>query len=94
VPRPGVTFAMIGGADAAKSGISGLSYALRMPDLYRQWGISPPRGGLLYGPPGNGKTLLAKALATLSDALFYHLRSSTICGWRRSPRKWGPPPRR
>jgi ATP-dependent 26S proteasome regulatory subunit len=78
VPRPGVTFAMIGGADAAKSGISGLSYALRMPDLYRQWGISPPRGGLLYGPPGNGKTLLAKALATLSEALFYHLRLATL----------------
>jgi ATP-dependent 26S proteasome regulatory subunit len=78
VPRPGVTFAMIGGADAAKSAISGLSYALRMPDLYRHWGISPPRGGLLYGPPGNGKTLLAKALATLSDALFYHLRLATL----------------
>lgn len=78
VPRPGVTFAMIGGAGAAKSAISGLSYALRMPDLYRRWGISPPRGGLLYGPPGNGKTLLAKALATLSDALFYHLRLATL----------------
>ena len=78
VPRPGVTFGMIGGADAAKSAISGLSYALRMPDLYRQWGISPPRGGLLYGPPGNGKTLLAKALATLSDALFYHLSLATL----------------
>ncbi|MGH7357563.1 MAG: AAA family ATPase [Candidatus Rokuibacteriota bacterium] len=78
VPRPGVTFAMIGGADAAKSAISGLSYALRMPDLYRRWGISPPRGGLLYGPPGNGKTLLAKALATLSDALFYQIRLATL----------------
>jgi transitional endoplasmic reticulum ATPase len=78
IPRPGVTFAMIGGAEVAKAAISGLSYALRMPDLYRRWGISPPRGGLLYGPPGNGKTLLAKALATLSDALFYHLRLATL----------------
>lgn len=78
VPRPGVSFAMIGGAHEAKRAISGLSHALRMPELYRTWGITPPRGGLLYGPPGNGKTLLAKALATLSDALFYHLRLATL----------------
>jgi ATP-dependent 26S proteasome regulatory subunit len=88
IPRPGVTFAMIGGAEAAKAAISGLSYALRMPELYRRWGIHPPRGGLLYGPPGNGKTLLAKALATLSDALFYHLRLATLTprSARRRPR--------
>ena len=69
---------MIGGAEPAKAAISGLSHALRMPDLYRRWGIAPPRGGLLYGPPGNGKTLLAKALATLSEALFYHFRLATL----------------
>lgn len=78
VPRPGVTFDMIGGADAAKGAISSLSYALRMPDLYQRWGIAPPRGALLYGPPGNGKTLLAKALATISEALFYHVRLTTL----------------
>ncbi len=78
VPRPGVTFSMIGGAADAKAAIAGLSYALRMPELYRRWGIPPPRGGVLYGPPGNGKTLLAKALATLSEALFYHLRLATL----------------
>lgn len=78
IPRPGVSFPMIGGAELAKTAISGLSYALRMPELYRRWGITPPRGGLLYGPPGNGKTLLAKALATLAEALFYHLRMTTL----------------
>lgn len=78
VPRAGVTFDMIGGAEQAKSAISSLSYALRTPELYQRWGITPPRGGLLYGPPGNGKTLLAKALATLSEALFYHIRLTTL----------------
>jgi ATP-dependent 26S proteasome regulatory subunit len=78
VPRPDVTFTMIGGAEQAKGAISGLSYALRMPELYRRWGIRPPRGGLLYGPPGNGKTLLAKALATASEGLFYHVRLRTL----------------
>jgi ATP-dependent 26S proteasome regulatory subunit len=78
IPRPGVSLSMIGGAAPAKAAIEGLSYALRMPELYQRWGIVPPRGGLLYGPPGNGKTLLAKALATLSEALFYHLRLATL----------------
>ena len=53
IPRPEVSFDVIGGAEAAKAAISGLSYALRMPELYEKWGIPPPRGGLLYGPhPG------------------------------------------
>jgi transitional endoplasmic reticulum ATPase len=78
VPRPGVSFDAIGGARSAKSAMRGLSYALRIPELYQRWGITPPRGALLYGPPGNGKTLLAKALATVSEALFYHLHLRTL----------------
>src|SRR5262249_57181966 len=64
IPRPGVTFSMIGGADTAKAAIRGLSHALRMPDLYRRWGTPPPHGGLLDGRPGHRTTLPAKPLPT------------------------------
>ena len=72
--QPGVTFAEIGGLQAAKVTLRGFATALTNPDLYRQWGIMPPKGVLLYGPPGTGKSLLAKALATTSEATFYHLK--------------------
>lgn len=47
------------------------------PDLFQ--GIrSPPRGLLMYGPPGNGKTFVAKALAKESGCTFYNISAAAI----------------
>ncbi len=69
-----VTFDDVGGLREAKTILKGFALALSNPDLYRQWGVEPPKGVLLYGPPGTGKSKLAQALATASDAVFYHLK--------------------
>ena len=51
---------------------------LRHPELFQRLGIEPPRGVFLYGPPGCGKTLLAKALANESDANFFVISGPEI----------------
>lgn len=51
---------------------------LKDPDLFEDMGIKPPRGVLLYGPPGSGKTLLAKAVATESEANFISIRGPEL----------------
>ena len=51
---------------------------LRRPDLFRRLGLAPPRGALFTGPPGSGKTLLARALADRTEAAFYHLAGPEI----------------
>ncbi|MEM0379882.1 MAG: CDC48 family AAA ATPase [Desulfurococcaceae archaeon] len=51
---------------------------LKYPSLFRKLGIEPPRGILLYGPPGCGKTLLAKAVANEADAYFIAINGPEI----------------
>ncbi|HEU5189647.1 MAG TPA: ATP-binding protein [Methylomirabilota bacterium] len=72
--RPETSFEDVGGIASAKAAVRGFTTALTNPDLYRKWGISPPKGILLYGPRGTGKTMLARALATSAGAIFYHLK--------------------
>ena len=61
---PQVTFDDIGGLDEQITTIrQAIELPLRHPELYRQYGLRPTKGILLYGPPGSGKTLIAQALA-------------------------------
>ena len=77
--KPDVSYADIGGMDMQKQE---MREAVELPlshfDLYKQIGIDPPRGVLMYGPPGCGKTMLAKATAREAAARFINLDIASL----------------
>ncbi len=76
---PRVTYEDIGGLKHVIQRIRELvELPLRHPELFRRLGIEPPKGILLYGPPGCGKTLLAKAVANESEAYFIAINGPEI----------------
>lgn len=75
-----VSFSDIGGQRKAVEICQSFADMLRFPAAYEMWGSKPPRGILMAGPPGNGKTLMAKAMAGKADALFLCVKSSDIVG--------------
>ncbi|AAY80146.1 CDC48 family AAA ATPase [Sulfolobus acidocaldarius] len=76
---PRVTYEDIGGMKEIIQKIRELvELPLRHPELFKRLGIEPPKGILLYGPPGVGKTLLAKAVANETDAYFTSINGPEI----------------
>ncbi|MEM0482675.1 MAG: CDC48 family AAA ATPase [Nitrososphaerota archaeon] len=74
-----VTYEDIGGLDEEIQRIREMiELPLRFPELFQRLGIEPPKGVLLYGPPGCGKTLLAKAVATEAEANFILINGPEI----------------
>ncbi|MEA3378856.1 MAG: CDC48 family AAA ATPase [Nanoarchaeota archaeon] len=76
---PDFTYEDIGGLDEeVKKVREMIELPLKHPELFERLGIKSPKGVLLHGPPGCGKTLLAKAVANETDANFYSINGPEI----------------
>ncbi|MDH4221521.1 MAG: CDC48 family AAA ATPase, partial [Candidatus Bathyarchaeota archaeon] len=76
---PAVHWTDIGGLENVKEElIEAVEWPLKNPDIFKRMGIRPPKGILLYGPPGCGKTLLARAVATESEANFITIKGPEV----------------
>jgi len=79
VEVPEVHWDDIGGLEDVKQELrEAVEWPLKHPEYFKEMGIEPPKGILLYGPPGCGKTLLAKAVATESEANFIAVKGPEI----------------
>ncbi len=79
VPAPGVTYEDVGGLDDELERVREMvELPMRHPDLFRTLGVEPPTGVLLYGPPGAGKTLLAKAVANEAESNFVSVKGPEL----------------
>jgi len=76
---PTVHWDDIGDLEDAKQELrESVEWPLKNPDVFKRMGIKPPRGILLFGPPGCGKTLLARAVATESEANFISIKGPEV----------------
>nr|ADM94969.1 ATP-dependent Zn protease [uncultured Atribacterota bacterium] len=74
--NPQVTFADVAGVDEAKEELQEVIEFLKNPAKFKQLGAKIPKGILLYGPPGAGKTLLARAVAGEAGVAFFNMSGS------------------
>lgn len=79
VEVPNVTWDDVGGLDDVKRELKELvQYPVTHPEKFRKFGMEPPRGALLYGPPGCGKTLIAKAIANECESNFISIKGPEL----------------
>jgi transitional endoplasmic reticulum ATPase len=79
IETPNVHWEEIGGLDEVKQKLKEMvEWPLKKPEKFKKMGIKPPKGIFLYGPPGCGKTLIAKAVATESGANFITIRGPEV----------------
>ena len=72
----GIRFSDVAGVDEAEESLSEIVNYLHDPSKYREIGATMPKGVLLVGPPGTGKTMLAKAVAGEADVPFFSISGS------------------
>lgn len=76
---PDISYAQIGGlTDQIKEVREAVEYPLTRPEIFRRIGVEPPKGILLFGAPGTGKTLIAKAVAHEAKATFIRMSGSEL----------------
>src|SRR5215467_4464731 len=76
---PYISWTQIGGLEEVKRELQeAVEWPLRYPNLYKELGHTIPKGILLHGPSGTGKTMLAKAVATESEANFISVKDPEL----------------
>jgi len=76
---PNVKWDDIGGLEKVKQELrEAVEWPLKYPEIYEKLGLQPPRGIILFGPPGTGKTMLAKAVANESEANFISVKGPEL----------------
>ena len=79
IEKPSTKWTDIGGLEEVKQElIEAVEWPLKYPDSFRRLGVKPPKGILLYGAPGTGKTLLARAVANESNANFISIKGPEL----------------
>jgi transitional endoplasmic reticulum ATPase len=79
IQRPNVHWEDIGGLSDVKNELAEVvEWPLKYPDLFSEGDVKPPKGLLLYGLPGTGKTLIAKAVATTSESNFISIKGPEL----------------